>query len=46
MEGVVDALVGDGFDPTVFVADLADLRDFPCSIVGDAEAVEVAWRRG
>ena len=43
MEGIVDALIGDRFDPAVLVADFADLGDFPCGVVGDAEAVKVAW---
>lgn len=45
MEGVVDALVGYGFDPAVSVADLTDFGDFPGGVVGDAEACEVALGR-
>lgn len=42
MEGVVDALVGDGCDPVVLLAEFADLGDFPGGVIGDAEAFEFA----
>jgi hypothetical protein len=43
VESVVDALISGGLDPTISVGDFADLGNFPGGVVGDAEAVEVAY---
>ena len=43
MESVVKTLVDGWLDPTIPLANLTHLSDFPWSVITDAEAIEVAF---
>jgi hypothetical protein len=43
VESIVDTLICHRFDPPVFIADLADLSDFPGCVVADTESFEVSF---
>ena len=43
MKGIIKALIDSWLDPTIPLASLTHLSDFPRSVIADAEAVEVAF---